>query len=465
MTDRRSRPTSSNDHKPLGLRPDAAQGGPAVHPRHGQVRATTSSCPGCSTWRSCARRWRTPASSASTPARPRRTPRSRPVVTGDDARRAGPGLDADAVQRRPGGARHRQGPLPGPGGRVRRRRGPLLGTRRARADRRRVRAARPGRRRAQGARPRRAADPRRPRGQDRQPLLRLGDRRRRGDRGRLRRRRRRRHRGHRLPARAPGTDGDLRLPSPTSTRSSGKLTLWTTIAGAARPPHGLRPGRRPARAQDPRHLPRHRRRASATRCRSTPGYVCAIVGSLLTGKPVKWMEDRTENLDQRPASPATTSCGARSRRPATARSSRIRTNVLADHGAFNGTAAPVKYPAGFFGVFTGSYDLEAALLQDDRRLHQQGARRRRLRVLVPHHRGGVPASSGMVDVPRRRARHGPGRAAPEELHPARAVPVRDEDRLGLRLRRLRAGHAPGHGDRRLRRAAARAGREARAAAS
>ena len=38
----------------------------------------------------------------------------------------------------------------------------------------------------------------------------------------------------------------------------------------------------------------------------------------------------------------------------------VRTNVLADHGAFNGVAAPVKYPAGFFGVFTGSYDLEAA---------------------------------------------------------------------------------------------------------
>src|SRR5207244_11287490 len=27
-----------------------------------------------------------------------------------------------------------------------------------------------------------------------------------------------------------------------------------------------------------------------------PGYVCAIVGSLLLGKPVKWMEDRSENL-------------------------------------------------------------------------------------------------------------------------------------------------------------------------
>jgi carbon-monoxide dehydrogenase large subunit len=34
--------------------------------------------------------------------------------------------------------------------------------------------------------------------------------------------------------------------------------------------------------------------------------------------------------------------------------------VLADHGAFNGTAAPMRFPGGFFGVFTGSYDLEAA---------------------------------------------------------------------------------------------------------
>ena len=68
----------------------------------------------------------------------------------------------------------------------------------------------------------------------------------------------------------------------------------------------------------------------------------------------------------------------------------IRTNVLADHGAFNGTAAPMKYPAGFFGVFTGSYDLEAAYCHDDRGLHQQGARRRRLRLLVPDHRGGLP---------------------------------------------------------------------------
>ena len=90
-----------------------------------------------------------------------------------------------------------------------------------------------------------------------------------------------------------------------------------------------------------------------------PGYVCAVVGSIVTGHPVKWMEDRTENL---------TSTGfARDYlmkgKIAADRDGRIRAlrvDVLADHGAFNATAQPSKYPAGFFHVFTGSYDLEAA---------------------------------------------------------------------------------------------------------
>ena len=34
--------------------------------------------------------------------------------------------------------------------------------------------------------------------------------------------------------------------------------------------------------------------------------------------------------------------------------------MLADHGAFNATAQPSRYPAGFFSVFTGSYDVAAA---------------------------------------------------------------------------------------------------------
>jgi carbon-monoxide dehydrogenase large subunit len=38
----------------------------------------------------------------------------------------------------------------------------------------------------------------------------------------------------------------------------------------------------------------------------------------------------------------------------------LRARVLADHGAFNGAAQPTKFPAGFFHIFTGSYDLQAA---------------------------------------------------------------------------------------------------------
>ncbi len=41
----------------------------------------------------------------------------------------------------------------------------------------------------------------------------------------------------------------------------------------------------------------------------------------------------------------------------------VRVVTLADHGAFNATAQPTKFPAGFFHVFTGSYDIEAAHCQ------------------------------------------------------------------------------------------------------
>ena len=138
----------------------------------------------------------------------------------------------------------------------------------------------------------------------------------------------------------------------------GKLTLWTTSQAphAHRTLYAIVAG-----------LPEHMIRVVSpdigggfgNKVPIYPGYVCSIVGSLLTGKPVKWMEDRSENL---------TSTGfardyvMRGEIAATkdGKILAIRTNVLADHGAFNGTAAPVKYPAGFFGVFTGSYDLEAA---------------------------------------------------------------------------------------------------------
>ncbi|GAA4248989.1 aerobic carbon-monoxide dehydrogenase large subunit [Dactylosporangium darangshiense] len=90
-----------------------------------------------------------------------------------------------------------------------------------------------------------------------------------------------------------------------------------------------------------------------------PGYVLAIVGSIVTGKPVKWMEDRNEHLT---ATAFARDYHMRGEIAATkdGRIRALRVNVLADHGAFNGTAQPTKFPAGFFHIFTGSYDLEAA---------------------------------------------------------------------------------------------------------
>jgi carbon-monoxide dehydrogenase large subunit len=90
-----------------------------------------------------------------------------------------------------------------------------------------------------------------------------------------------------------------------------------------------------------------------------PGYICSVVGSILTGKPVKWMEDRTENLTSTSFARDYVMHGE----IAATKDGKIlgvRVNVTADHGAFNATAQPTKYPAGFFHIFTGSYDLEAA---------------------------------------------------------------------------------------------------------
>jgi carbon-monoxide dehydrogenase large subunit len=89
-----------------------------------------------------------------------------------------------------------------------------------------------------------------------------------------------------------------------------------------------------------------------------PGYVCAIAGSIVAGVPVKWVEDREGNL---------TSTGfARDyimRAEMCSKDGRItglRVDALADHGAFDSTAQPTKFPAGFFHIVCGSYDLDAS---------------------------------------------------------------------------------------------------------
>jgi carbon-monoxide dehydrogenase large subunit len=95
-----------------------------------------------------------------------------------------------------------------------------------------------------------------------------------------------------------------------------------------------------------------------------PGYVIAVAASVLTGKPVKWVEDRMENLQADSFARdyhITAELAARKDGKLTA----LRIKTLADHGYTDAAANPSKFPAGLFHVCTGSYDLQAAHVEVD----------------------------------------------------------------------------------------------------
>ncbi len=139
---------------------------------------------------------------------------------------------------------------------------------------------------------------------------------------------------------------------------TGKITIWTTTQAphAHRTIYALVAG-----------LPEHEIQVIApdigggfgNKVGIYPGYVCAVVGTILTGAPVKWIEDRTENLM---STSFARDYHMRGEIAATkdGKLLGVRVKVLADHGAFNGTAQMSKMPAGLFHVFSGSYDMPAA---------------------------------------------------------------------------------------------------------
>ncbi|MGX1496959.1 aerobic carbon-monoxide dehydrogenase large subunit [Roseibium aggregatum] len=95
-----------------------------------------------------------------------------------------------------------------------------------------------------------------------------------------------------------------------------------------------------------------------------PGYICAIVASIVTGVPVKWVEDRMENLSTTSFARdyhMTAEIAAKNDGTVTG----LKVHVLADHGGFDACADPSKWPAGFFNIVTGSYDFPAAHLEVD----------------------------------------------------------------------------------------------------
>ena len=90
-----------------------------------------------------------------------------------------------------------------------------------------------------------------------------------------------------------------------------------------------------------------------------PGYVVATAASLLIGKPVKWIETRSENLISTgfardyhmKGEMALSSDG---------RITAMRASILSDQGAFYADAQPTKFRAGLFHICTGSYDIPYA---------------------------------------------------------------------------------------------------------
>ncbi|HEY7983055.1 MAG TPA: molybdopterin cofactor-binding domain-containing protein, partial [Ktedonobacterales bacterium] len=146
-------------------------------------------------------------------------------------------------------------------------------------------------------------------------------------------------------------------------RVSGKLTIWMTTQA----PHAIRTVFSLVSG-----IPEHKIRVISPdigggfggKVPVYPGYVIATVASLQTGHPIKWIEDRSENL-QADSFARDYHITAELAADRDGRMRALRVKTIADHGAFDAAANPSKFPAGLFSVCTGSYDLPAAHIEVD----------------------------------------------------------------------------------------------------
>jgi aerobic carbon-monoxide dehydrogenase large subunit len=90
-----------------------------------------------------------------------------------------------------------------------------------------------------------------------------------------------------------------------------------------------------------------------------PGYVVATAASLLIGRPVKWIEDRTGNLISTGFARDFYMDGELAL-DADGKMLGLRVNMLSDQGYAFSDAQPTKFKAGLFHIVTGSYDIPAA---------------------------------------------------------------------------------------------------------
>ncbi|HET7420459.1 MAG TPA: aerobic carbon-monoxide dehydrogenase large subunit [Candidatus Dormibacteraeota bacterium] len=95
-----------------------------------------------------------------------------------------------------------------------------------------------------------------------------------------------------------------------------------------------------------------------------PGYVVATAASLLIGRPVKWVEDRTENLISTGFARDFHMTGDLAV-DKDGRMLALRVHLDSDNGAFFSDAQPTKVKAGLFHIVTGSYDIPTAHVTAD----------------------------------------------------------------------------------------------------
>jgi len=95
-----------------------------------------------------------------------------------------------------------------------------------------------------------------------------------------------------------------------------------------------------------------------------PGYVIAVAASVLIGKPVKWIEDRSENL-QADSFARYYHMDAELAADKAGRITALRIKTVADYGYTDAAANPSKFPAGLFSICTGSYDFQTAFTEMD----------------------------------------------------------------------------------------------------
>jgi len=95
-----------------------------------------------------------------------------------------------------------------------------------------------------------------------------------------------------------------------------------------------------------------------------PGYVVATAASLLIGRPVKWVEDRNENLISTGFARDFHMTGDLAV-DKDGKMLALRVHLDSDNGAFFADAQPTKFKAGLFHIVTGSYDIPTAHVTAD----------------------------------------------------------------------------------------------------